>query len=125
MIGDEHFFRPANLLDQLLKELFFLALTNLNSKTMSFQSIEYVVPSHWLSAIVNGDETSFDCYDDPKDYRAYKAFCKLEVKDAIVEVVSEEPYFSRSHDAEAYGVLPCCVVDCIFHFPLTKQLELL
>lgn len=114
-----------NLLDQSLKELFFLALTNLNSKTMSFQSIEYTVPCNWLPAIVNGDETSFDYYNSPEDYRAYKAFCKREVKDAIVEVVSEEPYFSRSHDAEAYGVLPCYVVGCIFHFPLTEQLELL
>lgn len=113
-----------NLLDQSLKELFLLALTNLHSKTMNFQSIEYTVPSNWLSAIVNGDETSFDYYDDPKDYRACKAFCRHEVKDAIVEVVSQEPYFSRSHDAEPYGVLPCYVADCIFHFPLTKQLEL-
>lgn len=63
-----------------------MALTNLHSKTMNFQSIEYTVPSNWLSAIVNGDETSFDYYDDPKDCRACKAFCKHEVKDAIVEV---------------------------------------
>lgn len=101
-----------------------MALTNPDSKTMSFQSIECAVPCNWLPAIVNGDETSFDYYDDPKDYRAYKAFCKHEVKDAIVEVASQEPYFSRSHDAEPYGVLPCYVADCIFHFPLTKQLEL-
>ena len=83
------------------------------------------MPEHWLSAIVNGDETSFDYYDDPKDYKAYKAFCKHEVKDAIVEVAGEESYFARSHDATGYGVLPCNVVDCVFHYPLTEQLELL
>jgi hypothetical protein len=88
---------------------------------MHFASIEYTVPSHWLSAIVNGDETSFDYYDDPKDYRAYKRFCKHEVKDATVEVVSEESYFASCHDASDYGVLPCDVHDCIFHFPSVSQ----
>lgn len=91
---------------------------------MNLDSIEYTIPSHWLSAIVNGDETSFDYYDDPKDYRAYKAFCEHEVKDAIVEVVGEESYFDHFHDAIGYGVLPCDVVDCIFHYPITVQTEL-
>lgn len=92
---------------------------------MTFESIEYSVPSHWLCAILNGDETSFDYYDDPKDYKAYKAFCEHEVKDAIVEVPEgNEEYFSKYHDAEVYGVLPCSVIDCIFHFPLTEQLTL-
>lgn len=91
---------------------------------MNFQSIEFTVPAHWLSAIINGDESSFDYYEDPKDYKAYKAFCKHEVKDATVEVVGEESYFASSHDARCYGVLPCDVVDCIFHYPLTNQLEL-
>ena len=91
---------------------------------MNFNSIEYTVPSHWLSAIVNGDETSFDYYNDPKDYKAYKAFCEHEVKDATVEVVSDEEYFAHSHDATGYGVLPCSVVDCIFHFPVTEQLAI-
>ena len=92
---------------------------------MIFNSIEYTVPEHWLSAIINGDESSFDYYNDSKDYRAYKAFCEHEVKDATVEVVGEESYFDSFHDAIGYGVLPCNVVDCIFHYPLTEQLELL
>lgn len=92
---------------------------------MTFNSVEYTVPAHWLSAIINGDESSFDYYDDPEDYKAYKAFCEHEVKDAIVEVVSEEEYFARDHDASCYGVLPCSVADCIFHYPATVQTELL
>lgn len=88
---------------------------------MNFNSIEYTVPSHWLSAIVNGDETSFDYYDNPKDYKAYKAFCEHEVKNATVEVVSDDEYFARDHDATGYGVPPCAVADCIFHFPVTEQ----
>lgn len=88
---------------------------------MTFYSIQYTVPAHWLSAIINGDETSFDYYDDPKDYKAYKAFCEHEVKDAIVEVVGEEEYFARNHDATCYGVLACNVVDCTFYYPLATQ----
>lgn len=84
---------------------------------MDFISIEYIVPAHWLSAIVNGDETSFDYCDDAKDCEAYKTFCEHEVTDATVEVISEEPYFASNHDASCYGVLPCDVVDCIFHYP--------
>ena len=92
---------------------------------MIFNSIEYTVPEHWLCAIVNGDESSLDYCDDPKDYKAYKAFCEHEVKDATVEVVGEESYFHRFHDATGYGVLPGSVVDCIFHYPATVQTELL
>ena len=94
---------------------------------MIFNSIEYTVPEHWLSAIINGDESSFDYYDDPEDCKAYKAFCEHEVKDATVEVadgMGEESYFCVNHDARGYGVLPCNVVDCIFHFPDTAQTEL-
>lgn len=74
---------------------------------------------------MNGDESSFDYYNDSKDYRAYEAFCEHEISNATVEVVGEESYFASSHDASGYGVLPCDVVDCIFHFPVTEQLLLL
>jgi hypothetical protein len=91
---------------------------------MIFNSIEYTVPAHWLSAIINGDETSFDYYDNPEDYKAYNEFCEHEVRDATVEVVGEESYFARFHDATGYGVLPCNVVDCIFHYPLAVQQQI-
>lgn len=83
----------------------------------NFNSVEYRVPAHWISAIVNGDETSFTFCADQKDYMAYIRFVESEVLGAIVEVVSDEPYFSSHHDASTYGVLPCDVLDCIFHYP--------
>jgi hypothetical protein len=86
-----------------------------------FNSVEYVVPAHWLSAIVNGDETSFGYYDDDSDYQAYLAFCQQEVRDVVVEVISEEEYFSKYHDAQPYGVLAGSVVDCMFHYPLVES----
>lgn len=88
---------------------------------MKFESIEFKVPSHWLSAIIDGDETGFDYDGNPRDYAAYQAFCEHEVRDATVEVVSEEDYFEPFHDARGYGVLPCSVQDCIFHYPIPTE----
>jgi hypothetical protein len=86
--------------------------------TMEFDSVDYQVPSHWLSGLVNGEETSFDYYGDDADYQAYLSFMEHEVRNAIVEVISDESYFCKYHDARGYGVLACDVVDCIFHFPV-------
>lgn len=79
-----------------------------------FEAMTLSVPSHWLSAIVNGDESSFDCYGDAGDYRAYKAFSKGELSGGwSVTSTAEESEFSKSHDATGYGVLACDVTTCI------------
>jgi hypothetical protein len=79
-----------------------------------FEAKTVDVPEHWLSAIVNGDETSFDYYDDPQDYKAYQAFCNEELGDGwSVSSHEEEGSFAHSHDASPYGVLPCTVVQCV------------
>ena len=91
---------------------------------MNFREVAYTVPAHWLSALVNGDESSFDYYDDPADYAAYQQFCKHEVLDAIISVdCDSEAFFCRDHDASVYGVLPCDVVDCTFLYPQSTQLS--
>lgn len=72
------------------------------------------VPKHWLSAIVNGDESSFDYYDDPADYQAYQDFCEGELSDGWgVSSCADESEFAPSHDASPYGVLACDVVQCL------------
>lgn len=72
------------------------------------------VPEHWLSAIVNGDESSFDYYDDPADYQSYQQFCEEELSDGwSVTDCESESEFAWSHDASPYGVLACDVVQCI------------
>jgi hypothetical protein len=79
-----------------------------------WEAMTLEIPEHWLSAIVNGDESGFDYCDDTQDYRAYKAFCEGEPSDGWrVSSCDGEGQFSRSHDASAYGVLPCNVVTCI------------
>ena len=72
------------------------------------------VPEHWLSAIVNADESSFDYYNDPADYQAYQAFCDDELSDGwSVSSWADESSFAHSHDASPYGVLACSVVECL------------
>ena len=81
--------------------------------TILSDTYTYKIPAHWLSAIINGDETSFDYYDDKGDYDAYLRFTKDNLENAIIECPDDfEPYFSTYHDAIVYGVLACDVVDC-------------
>lgn len=72
------------------------------------------IPSHWLSAIVNGDETGFDLSNDKQDLRAYEAFCDEELSDGwSVTSCEDEGGFSHSHDASAYDVLACDTTECL------------
>ncbi len=88
---------------------------------MHFTENELLIPSHWLSAIVNGDETSFDYYDDPQDYAAFQAFCEGEIPPmAIVSPIEDEGNFYWRHDATGYGVLACDCVRCAVLTPVTE-----
>lgn len=79
-----------------------------------WEAVTLDVPEHWLSAIVNGDESSFDYYDDPADYEAYKQFCAGELSDGRhVSAYAEGEEFSTCHDASSYGVKACSVVRCL------------
>ena len=73
------------------------------------------VPAHWLSAICNGDETSFDLFSDPSDRDAYKRFIKDNIPATAVVDPDEDGcvFFSSYHDARDYGVLPCDCVDVL------------
>jgi hypothetical protein len=86
---------------------------------MKFQTSELLIPAHWLSAIINGDESSFDYYDDPQDYAAYQEFCAQEIGSATVSIdYEEESSFYRYHDAQPYGVLACDCVKATLLVPL-------
>jgi hypothetical protein len=76
------------------------------------------VPSHWLSAIVNGDESCFDYCDDAADYKAYQAFCNEELSGGwSITTYEEEGSFMTYHDAQPYGVLACDAVECLAMLP--------
>lgn len=40
------------------------------------ESITFTAPSIWASALINGDLSLFDYYDDKEGYEAYKACIK-------------------------------------------------
>lgn len=82
--------------------------------TSRFEAMTLEIPSHWISAVVNADETGFDYCDDPADYQAYQAFCRGELSNGW-EILGceDEGSFSHCHDASAYGVQACSVVGCL------------
>ena len=87
---------------------------------MDFESTTLQVPAHWLSAIINGDETSFEYYDDKQDYAAYQQFCEEYLSNGYTIVQpEEESYFAWNHDATPFGVLGCEVVDCEVLTPIS------
>ena len=76
---------------------------------MKFNSFKMYVPDHWLSAVVDGDESSFDYYDDQQDFEAYKAFIYKEIPDNpyVDTVPGTDGNFMKHHHATDYGVLAC------------------
>lgn len=88
---------------------------------MNFTKSTLLIPEHWLSAIINGDETSFDCYDDPADYRAYQRFCTNEIGAATVSLPDNcEGSFYHYHDASPYGIKACNCVEATLLTPWRK-----
>ena len=75
-----------------------------------FEAKTFSVPEHWLSALVNGDESGLD----DEDCKQLQAFCKHELSVGWnVTGYGEEGEFSSDHDAIGYGVLACHVVDVL------------
>jgi hypothetical protein len=73
----------------------------------------YLLPSHWASALVNGDVTGYE----EDDLNAIILFT-----DAMVRChgrcwcvnVDEEESFTHYHDARRYGVLACNCTEFTF-----------
>lgn len=42
---------------------------------MKIETDTVTAPSHWASALINGDESNFDYYADPEDRANYERFC--------------------------------------------------
>ena len=69
-----------------------------------FEAMTLTVPSHWLSALVNGDESGLD----DRESRQLAAFCDGELSGGWhVSSYEDEGSFCCDHDAKAYGVLAC------------------
>lgn len=89
---------------------------------MTIETETYELPAHWACALFYGDESGLD--DDDSD--ALDRF----TDDMIARYgqcwcvgVSDEPSFTRCHDAQAYGVLACDVLTYTFDITERGQTE--
>jgi hypothetical protein len=72
-----------------------------------FEAKTLDVPEHWLSALVNGDESGLS----DSERNQLETFCQEELSDGwSVSSHEEEGSFMRHHDAQPYGVLACDAV---------------
>jgi hypothetical protein len=78
-----------------------------------FEAKTLDVPEHWLSALVNGDESGLS----DKESAQFEAFCHGELitmmADWHVSSYDDEGEFMKYHDAQPYGVLACNAVKCL------------
>jgi hypothetical protein len=75
-----------------------------------FEATTLDVPKHWLSALINDDESGLD----DKDSAQLKAFCDGELSGGwYISSCDDEGDFMTYHDARPYGVLACNAVKCL------------
>jgi hypothetical protein len=63
---------------------------------MELDIITEAAPAGWASALINGDESSFDYYQDAEDFASYEAFCQWLGEEGLQVVDCGEQYFSNS-----------------------------
>jgi hypothetical protein len=78
---------------------------------MKIKDSVWTLPSHWASALINDDRTGLS--DD--DETTLDSVLAEIGPDWYCVGVSDEPYFTRLHDARQYGVLACDVLDFTFN----------
>ena len=63
------------------------------------------VPSHWMSALINGDVSGLE----ESELEAFKVFERAEIPTNAVlsPQLDSDGFFSRYHDARPYGVGAC------------------
>jgi len=87
---------------------------------MTYDQIDYILPAHWLPALVNEDRSGLNDADDEQ----ITAFCRSEIGGMRREGWrfghyshgDGEPSFDPYHDARFVGCLPCNCVPVSLHF---------
>ena len=78
----------------------------------------FQLPDFWASALINGDTSGLS----NEDKQALEAFTNSMIKDygsCLAIDCTDEPHFSKFHDASSFGVLACDVLE--FSFDVTKR----
>lgn len=85
---------------------------------MRIQIQEYLLPSHWASALINGDYSGYD----PEDIANINAFTDSMVREhgkCWCVGVGDDTQFTRYHDAS--DIMPLAA-DCVeFQFDVTGR----
>lgn len=73
---------------------------------MPIETDTITAPSHWASALINGDESSFDYYNDAEDRADYERFCAWLAEHRWEVVDCEgEGYFKHSPHVPGVGTM--------------------
>ena len=76
----------------------------------AMKTATYTLPTHWASALINGDWSGLDEHDE-------ESLTRLMFNEGLPDCldVLDDSTFRKYHDAQPYGVLAC---DCsTFVFP--------
>ena len=76
--------------------------------------VTYTLPAFWNTALFYDDTTSFEGYEEEK---RFQDFCEYMLKEhGTSEPVdcTDEPHFTKWHDATSFGVLACDVLEYTF-----------
>ena len=83
---------------------------------MAIETDTYVLPTHWASALINGDTSGLEP-EDERHIEAFIAYMLDKHKQCWCIDVSEESEFTTWHDAREFGAL---AGDCsVFTFDIT------
>lgn len=78
------------------------------------ETIQYTLPTYWASALINGDESGLE-QEDQDALGAFIQHMLQEHGQCHCVDCTEEPEFTRYHDARPYGVLACDCLEYTFH----------
>ena len=78
---------------------------------------KYDLPAHWASYLINGDATSFSLNDagaGDAEIAVMDEFMN-DIGEGAIVTCSKEPFFSKYHDAQPYGIKACDCLEFTFY----------
>jgi hypothetical protein len=78
------------------------------------KTIQYTLPAYWASALINGDESGLE-QEEQDTLGAFIEYMLQEHGACHCVDCTEEPVFSKYHEARPFGVLACDCLDYTFH----------
>lgn len=88
---------------------------------MTFDTLTFSLPAHWMPGLVNGDVTGLD----DAEAAALQRFETDQHREFghVIYDCADDTYFERWHDAAEYGVLACDCYDVTIMFEPADVME--